>query len=550
LLSQNWASWAGEASSLSDLLAKDLGLDTSDSSGVARIAELRQQYIDAAEEQERLEREKHELAVRNYEESIRYARQLAGLTSNLKTGDLSPLKGLGKLNEASSRFSSLSAAAAAGDSDALSQIGGAAETYLSVARDYYASSQPYTDIFDEVTGRLGSLGVSSAGARPGAFSSSAGDVLRGQLEGLNDELQALRETFVDQGRSSFLDLANAAAGGDESALAELSTVAETYLGIARDVFGDSDEYAGIFENVATKLDTVAENIGDVANPGEYVAAANEQLTNKLNSLAVQLQGIQDEIADEAVAHLVSIDQSLINLPESLRAVLGDVSMGEAGRVWEQLIDSGMASTSVADAIAADPELFRQVNAYLSATGQGSVSDYMSANNPMASNADILQAWSDFSEVPGTFEDQARAFLSAAIEHGVGSTQIANAWNEANPDYQYTSQDINTLAQSLGLPTFAGGGIATSPSIFGEAGPEAAVPLEDGAIPVRIYGSESQLIQKFDEWAVVWERIHGQLVNIEESIHLSGENIVEAVTGNAVAVTETIEREQQIARRTV
>jgi lambda family phage tail tape measure protein len=41
----------------------------------------------------------------------------------------------------------------------------------------------------------------------------------------------------------------------------------------------------------------------------------------------------------------------------------------------------------------------------------------------------------------------------------------------------------------GLPAFASGGIATGPSIFGEAGPEAAVPLPDGRrIPVQITGS--------------------------------------------------------------
>jgi hypothetical protein len=39
-----------------------------------------------------------------------------------------------------------------------------------------------------------------------------------------------------------------------------------------------------------------------------------------------------------------------------------------------------------------------------------------------------------------------------------------------------------------FPTFAGGGVTNRPSIFGEAGPEAAVPLPDGRnIPVRLSG---------------------------------------------------------------
>ncbi|OZB10702.1 MAG: hypothetical protein B7X67_06060 [Rhizobiales bacterium 39-66-18] len=37
-----------------------------------------------------------------------------------------------------------------------------------------------------------------------------------------------------------------------------------------------------------------------------------------------------------------------------------------------------------------------------------------------------------------------------------------------------------------MPKFAGGGVARRPSIFGEAGPEAAVPLPDGRrIPVEM-----------------------------------------------------------------
>jgi hypothetical protein len=42
-------------------------------------------------------------------------------------------------------------------------------------------------------------------------------------------------------------------------------------------------------------------------------------------------------------------------------------------------------------------------------------------------------------------------------------------------------------QRTGLDGFAAGGIAYEPSIFGEAGPEAAVPLISGKIPVEIKG---------------------------------------------------------------
>lgn len=49
-----------------------------------------------------------------------------------------------------------------------------------------------------------------------------------------------------------------------------------------------------------------------------------------------------------------------------------------------------------------------------------------------------------------------------------------------------SLNLASLFGQSPLPTFAAGGISNGPSIFGEAGPEAAVPLPDGRrIPVHI-----------------------------------------------------------------
>lgn len=48
--------------------------------------------------------------------------------------------------------------------------------------------------------------------------------------------------------------------------------------------------------------------------------------------------------------------------------------------------------------------------------------------------------------------------------------------------------LGTNRSLLGMPLFADGGIANRPSVFGEAGPEAAVPLPDGrSIPVTLSG---------------------------------------------------------------
>lgn len=50
-----------------------------------------------------------------------------------------------------------------------------------------------------------------------------------------------------------------------------------------------------------------------------------------------------------------------------------------------------------------------------------------------------------------------------------------------------------VASAVPKRQFAEGGIANKPSIFGEAGPEAAIPLKNGSIPINMKGGGSQVI---------------------------------------------------------
>jgi hypothetical protein len=58
--------------------------------------------------------------------------------------------------------------------------------------------------------------------------------------------------------------------------------------------------------------------------------------------------------------------------------------------------------------------------------------------------------------------------------------------------KYWQQQSNLdLINTVMLPKFASGGIANQPSMFGEAGAEAAVPLPDGrSIPVTLYNASN------------------------------------------------------------
>ncbi|WPZ36265.1 hypothetical protein T8K17_08955 [Thalassobaculum sp. OXR-137] len=83
-------------------------------------------------------------------EGISDTRRRIALDANLSI--LSPEQ---QLDEARSFFESLAARAAEGDQEAQLDLGGAAQDYLQLARDFYASNEDYARIFAAVDGALG-----------------------------------------------------------------------------------------------------------------------------------------------------------------------------------------------------------------------------------------------------------------------------------------------------------------------------------------------------------------------------------------------------------
>lgn len=83
----------------------------------------------------------------------------------LKLGDLSPLTPQQKLEEARQQYQTTLTAAQGGDQAALGSITQSSDAYLKLSRDFFKSSQSYTDIFNTVTDQLTKLGTGdSAGA--------------------------------------------------------------------------------------------------------------------------------------------------------------------------------------------------------------------------------------------------------------------------------------------------------------------------------------------------------------------------------------------------
>jgi hypothetical protein len=124
-----------------------------------------------------------------------FTQSIGDFLAQLSVGSLSPLSPTGQLSAARSYYESTLQGVRGGDVGARSSITEAASSYLTVARDYYASSGAYQDIFSNVTSQLAGL-PSALGAPTSAASllASAG-LAGGQAPAANDN--AARQNFVD-----------------------------------------------------------------------------------------------------------------------------------------------------------------------------------------------------------------------------------------------------------------------------------------------------------------------------------------------------------------
>ena len=138
--------------------------------GYARIREARlwEQMATAPwETQISLASELTDLVVARYdvekqaaEDQLEFVKGLRDYVKSLMTGDLSPLTNAQKLSQAQDTYLTTLAAARRGDTDAQGKLEGASSEYLQLARNYYASSETYTGIFNSVTSALSALGNS------------------------------------------------------------------------------------------------------------------------------------------------------------------------------------------------------------------------------------------------------------------------------------------------------------------------------------------------------------------------------------------------------
>jgi hypothetical protein len=98
--------------------------------------------------------------------TIAALQKIADYLKSLQIGTLSPLTPLQKLSTAGSAFESDYAKAQGGDATALGNITADFDAYIKLARDAYASSQTYTDIYNRGTQMLANLAGTDTSGQP------------------------------------------------------------------------------------------------------------------------------------------------------------------------------------------------------------------------------------------------------------------------------------------------------------------------------------------------------------------------------------------------
>lgn len=118
-------------------------------------------------------------------------RRLREYVQGLRSSDLSPLTMAEKVAEAAGHYQRTLSAAQGGDEEALRNLQSVSSTYLDLARQFYASNQAYTDIFNSVTGALDGLGAGLLGQ-----GNSAASIAQSQLSAAEAALAAAEQQIL------------------------------------------------------------------------------------------------------------------------------------------------------------------------------------------------------------------------------------------------------------------------------------------------------------------------------------------------------------------
>ncbi|MCB1499708.1 MAG: phage tail length tape measure family protein [Bauldia sp.] len=305
-------------------------------------------------------------AERMLEEINRIGRSIADYVNGLDTGADSPLSPQDRLNAAAATYQSQLALAQGGNTDAQSSITGYADAYLKAAREFYASSTAFQDIFAAVKAQL--LGLPA---------------VTGTADPVVQALVSVQTAIVDAVDLNRVTLAQALASGPDATAVALAPLFDTIdvnasggitLAEMQTALGTTnDRLLSIFQTLdadgdgqITRLDLIKESVAGVAQDAS-ISTVNSTLVGDQEK---GLGGIKRWAKDtalwaEATAKTVNavgagvvpwmsvIAQRLYNISDRLKASdpLGGVDKITKGKIKSGVWTKPYAMGGVVDAFA-------------------------------------------------------------------------------------------------------------------------------------------------------------------------------------------------------
>ncbi|MDK2122604.1 tape measure protein [Parachitinimonas caeni] len=341
------------------------------------------------------------------------------------------------------------------------------------------------------------------------FAAQLGDYLKSLKTG---ELSPLAlEQRLAEASSQANALITKARGGDVEARGKVQGAIDTELKLGRDYWGNTTGYGNLFGGREADLLSLG---ADARSDAERQLAALQDLNSHAGSTLAELRqirqvadGLQSGLNDKLLAAIkTATDQA--KLLEAL---------GAGGEIVKALRD---LPTRISDTIRGVESIGSGAKA-----GRDSLRD------------GVILAQAKSNDVLGA--------IRTGINFGYRASDLADVWNTANPKQRISPDDLIGLARANGIQLLAQGGIAYEPSVVGEAGPEAVVPLPDGrTIPVSIdwsrYGRGDNV-----ELVAELRQLRAEVAQLKAEATRSA-NASEARLGQAAAIyrEEAAERSQQ------
>lgn len=244
----------------------------------------------------------HQEQVQNYKRLNGLAKKLNGYLDSLKLSNLSYLTNDQRFLEAQNQYQKTLSKAVAGDESAISALQGVANSYLKESQSYYASSQNYTDIFDnvsrEIAGVVGGLDVGSAGEFNEAVHAAAVESYQSQQVSLQED--------------SIAELQNL-----ETLLAELQAQASENLD--SNIGNLTDEYNNNIGSLELELTIQSDLLAALDLTAQSLEASTIAELQSLKTKLAELELLNEENRINAIADLKSsIEQQTIDIVTAIQ----------------------------------------------------------------------------------------------------------------------------------------------------------------------------------------------------------------------------------------